>query len=192
MIQYRRIAIVVLGVWLGAATFADLAVTRNFTTVDRFLASPGSVNIANEIGQIGRDRMRLILRRNAGEENNSIFEDWETAELAIAAVLIGLLFIDGKPAPQLALMILIMLAIVVVQRFYLSPEVTGLGRQMADLSPNDPLTSRFWMFHGIYSGAEIVKLVLGISAAVYLAIRREKEAEPASVREAPLVVNMNG
>jgi len=184
--------VAVLGIWLGAAIFADLAVTRNFRTVDRFLAAPGSGTTANEIEKIGADRLRPILRRNAGEENNAIFEDWETAELAIAAVLIGLLFAGGKPTPQLLSLVGLMFAIVAIQRFYLSPQVTDLGRQIADLSPKDPLNTRFWTFHGIYSGTEIAKLLLGIAAAVHLALRRKKEAELAPAKEAPLVVNMNG
>lgn len=182
----------VLGMWLGAGIFADLAVTRNFSTVDRFLVSPGSGTIASEIEKIGPERVRPILRRNAGEENNSIFEDWESAELAIAAVLIGLLFIGGKPSPQLLSMVGLMLAIVAVQRFYLSPQVADLGRQIADLSPKDPLNQRFWTFHGIYSGTEMAKLLIGLATAVYLSLRRKKEAEPAQTKETQLFVNMNG
>jgi hypothetical protein len=178
--------------WLGASVFADFAVTRNFATVDRFLTSPGSSGIANEIERIGPDRLRPILRRNAGEENNTIFEDWESAEFGIAAVLIGSLFLGGRPTPSVLSLVGIMLAIVAVQRFYLSPQVTDLGRQIADLSPKDPLNQRFWTFHGIYSGVEMAKLLLGIATAVYLSIRRKKETEPAASKEAQLVVNMNG
>ena len=182
----------ILGMWLGAAIFADLAVTRNFRTVDRFLVSPGSGTIAGEIEKIGPERLRPILRRNAGEENNTIFEDWESAELAIGAVLIGLLFTGGRPTPQLLWLVGLMMAIVTIQRFYLSPQVTDLGRQIADLSPKDPLNTRFWTFHGIYSGAEIAKLLLGFTAAIYLSLRRRKEAETAPAKESPLVVKVNG
>ena len=55
VIQYRRIAAILLGVWLGAGIFADLAVTQNFQTVDRFLAAPGSIGTTVELK---RDRTR--------------------------------------------------------------------------------------------------------------------------------------
>ncbi|MDE3196144.1 MAG: hypothetical protein KGN84_07365 [Acidobacteriota bacterium] len=192
VIQYRRIAATLLGIWLGAGVFADIAVTRNFTTVDRFLTAPGSTAAASEIQKIGAERLRPILRRNAGEENNGLFADWETAELAIGAAMLGLLFAGGKPAAPLAAMVGFMLAIVAAQRFYLSPLVTDLGRQIADLPPSDPLNARFWMFHGIYSGVELAKLLAGFIAAIYMCIRKKQETEQAIVKETPLVARLNG
>ncbi|HKD08644.1 MAG TPA: hypothetical protein VKB79_22265 [Bryobacteraceae bacterium] len=167
MIQYRRIAGFVLGAWLGAAAFADFAVTENFRAVDRFLRLPGSAGASAEIGTIGGERLRPLLRRNAGEENNVIFNDWETAELIIGIALIGLLFADHVRGRIMSLAAA-MLAIVAVQRFYLSPEVADLGRQIADLPPSAPVNSRFWTLHGVYSGIEVAKLLAGVLLAVPL------------------------
>jgi hypothetical protein len=179
VIQYRRIAAIALGGWLGAATFADFAVTQNFQTVDRFLSSPGSNATAMELQKIGAERERPILRRNAGEENGFLFEGWETAELAIGAVLIGLLLAGGKRSGLLLAPAVLMLVIVATQRFYLSPEVTGLGRRIADLSAADPrgpqLDSQFWTAHGIYSGLEIFKLLLGAFLAVLLVLPHKRD-----------------
>ncbi len=166
MIQYRRLAALILGAWLGGSIFADIAVTQNFATVDRFLAAPGSTSASIELGKIGRDRLRVLLRRNAGEENNYIFENWERAEFAIAIVLLTVLAFGGRPdKPMLALNVL-MLAVIAVQHFLLSPQITDLGRRIADipaaLLQQDPLNARFWMLHGFYSGSEILKLVLGL------------------------------
>ncbi len=170
-----------LGGWLGAATFADVAVTQNFQTVDRFLRSPGSNVTALELQQIGADRERPILRRNAGEENGFLFEGWETAELGIGAVVIGLLLAGGKRSGLVLSPAVLMLLIVAAQRFYLSPEVTGLGRRIADLSAADPsgpqLNSRFWTAHGLYSGLEILKLLLGAFLAVVLVLPRKRDPE---------------
>ncbi len=179
MIQYRRIAAIVLGGWLGAATFADVAVTQNFQTVDRFLHSPGSNVTAQELQSIGAERERSILRRNAGEENGFLFKGWETAELGIGGILIGFLLVGGKRSSLLLAAAVVMLLIVAAQRFYLSPEVTDLGRKIADLPaacPNGPqLNARFWTFHGIYSGLEIFKLLLGAFLAVLLVLPRKRE-----------------
>jgi hypothetical protein len=183
VIQYRRITAIVLGGWLGAAAFADVAVTQNFQTVDRFLQNPGSNLTARELEKIGTDRERPILRRNAGEENSYLFERWETLELLVAGVVIGLLFVGGKRSTPMISLAGSMLLIVAAQRFYLSPEITALGRRMADLSVYDPsvaqVNARFWMSHGIYSGAEILKLLLGVGLAVLLALPRRKDSDPA-------------
>lgn len=168
-----------LGGWLGAAAFADFAVTQNFQTVNRFLASPGSNVTAMELQRMGADRERPILRRNAGEENGFLFEGWETAELVIGAAVIGLLMAGGKRSGLVLAPAVLMLAIIAGQRFYLSPEVTDLGRRIADLTVADPrgpqLDSQFWTAHGIYSGLEIFKLMLGGFLAVLLVLPHKRD-----------------
>ncbi len=166
-----------LGTWLGAGIFADVAVTQNFQTVDRFLVQPGSVLTSAELNKIGRERERVILRRNAGEENNAIFENWERVELLIGCALVGLLLFSARPQRLMLAAAFLMLAIVAVQHFFLSGEITDLGRRLADLPADDPLATRFWTYHRIYSGSEILKLLVGIGLAVRLAIRRRRDPD---------------
>lgn len=177
MIQYRRLAALVLGAWLGAAVFADIAATQNFAAVDRFLAEPGSLHTSVELNQIGRSRERLILRRNAGEENNGIFENWERAELIAGTVLFALLLFGARPNKMMLGLTLLLLAIVAVQHFYLSPQVTDLGRRIADVPASDPLNAKFRTFHGVYSGSELLKLVVMLGFAARLAIRRKMDPD---------------
>lgn len=150
MISSRRIATFTIGLWLGAGVFADLAVTQNFATVDRFLATrPSDANRAAE---------RVLMRRNAGEENNFLFANWELTELAIGGLMLLLVLRSGRLPTGLTVA---MLAIVAAQHFALSPEITELGRQ-------EPVTPRFRMLHGIYSGVELLKLAVGAVLAVVL------------------------
>lgn len=174
--EYRRLAALILGTWLGAGVFADIAVTQNFQTVDRFLAVPGTPRTAQEIAQTGRPLTRELLRRNAGEENNFLFDRWEMAELGIGAGLVVVLVLAGPGSGVAAAATGLMLAIVGVQHFYLSPEVAALGRRIADLPTTDPLNATFWKLHGIYSGSEILKLVIGFAAAISL-VRRNSPRE---------------
>lgn len=164
MTRIQRLAVLILGLWLGAGVFADVAVTRNFGTVDRFLANPGTSEAANEIAALGHDRARDLLRRNAGEENNSLFTDWERTELAIGAVLIALLAFGRAGSASVALASS-MFAIVAVQDFALSPAIAALGRVVPSLPAGDPAVAHFWTMHGIYSGIEILKLAIGFVLA---------------------------
>ena len=83
VIQYRRLSALLLGVWLGASiTSTDLAVTQNFQTIDRFLDTPGNAATSAQLNEIGRARERIVLRRNAAEENNWIFLNWERLQRA--------------------------------------------------------------------------------------------------------------
>jgi hypothetical protein len=167
--QIQRLAVLVLGLWLGAGIFADIAVTRNFNTVERFLANPGNASTASEIDAIGRERERDILRRNAAEENNSIFHDWERAELAIGAVLILLLALERAATIDLTIAAA-MIAIVAVQAFALSSRIAELGRLIPSMPPGDPAVAHFWTMHGIYSGSEILKLLFGFALSLRLCI----------------------
>ena len=162
--------------WLGAGIFADIAVTQNFQTVDRFLSAPGSVGAAVELNKIGRPREREILRRNAGEENNFLFENWERMEIILGVALLATLFFGERPNKPMLAAAISMWLIVLIQHFALSPQVTEMGRKIADLPPGDPLNKTFWMFHGIYSGSEILKLLVGFGLAIRLS--RKGKTDP--------------
>jgi hypothetical protein len=177
MLRNRRLACLALGIWLGAAVAVDVLVTRNFSTVDRFLADPGSPAAVYQISQAKPQNVRFLLRRSAAEENAWIFENWEWAQIFIALVFFLLIFFGERP-PKLALgLTLAMLLLVLAQRFAITPQVISLGREIADVAPADlaasPANTRFWTFHGVYSGMEILKLLLGLGLGVRLMNRRE-------------------
>lgn len=177
MIQYRRLSAFILGAWLGASILADVAVTQNFQAVDRFLASPGNPGTSDRLNEIGRARERVILRRNAAEENNWIFLNWERVELALGAGLF-LLFLFGDRPQKLPLALsCAMFAIVAAEHFLLTPRITALGRVIDDLSQTDPEYGKFWVLHGFYSGLDLLKMLAGFILAARLAVRRRPDRE---------------
>jgi hypothetical protein len=176
VIQYRRLAALLLGVWLGASVLTDVAVTQNFQTVDRFLDAPGNPGTSAELSAIGRARERGILRRNAGEENNWIFLNWERLELLLGAGLLLLLLAEGSHGKVMPVLSVALLALVVTEHFLLTPEITRLGRIVDDLPATASEYKRFWMLHGFYSSLDILKILLELGLA-YLTIRREPPRE---------------
>lgn len=184
MFRSRRFACLSLGLWLGAAASIDFLVAANFSTVDSFLADPGGKTASARIGDLGRDSVRFLLRRNAGEENARIFEVWEWTQIGIGAIFFGLLLAGEKPPASALVMVPLMLLIVIAQRFFLTPQVISLGRQMDDLPTaalsNNSIVSQFWTFHGVYSGLEILKLLLGIGVGARLVIRRSDSGKGTS------------
>ncbi len=175
MIQYRRLAALLVGAWLGAGILADVAVTQNFQTVDRFLQNPGSVTTSNALRDLPRDRARFILRRNAAEENNWIFLNWERVELAMAAALFFLLVFGERPQKLMIAMCVTLFLIVVAEHFFLTPLVTDIGRRVDDLPASDPESRQFWLLHGIYSGLDILKILVTAGFAVRLVIKRKAD-----------------
>src|SRR4051794_10040419 len=118
--HFRRLACVVLGIWMGGILMMSLVATQNFRTVDRILIEP-SLGAAADLKAFGHDKARALFRWEAGEQNRYLFEVWETAQIAIAmSVLFILLFgsTEGKFALALSLLLIV---IVLVERFLLTP-----------------------------------------------------------------------
>ena len=177
MIQFRRLVSVLLGLWLGAGILTDIAVTQNFATVDRFLQTPGSVATSIELNRLGRDSMREILRRNAAEENNAIFDSWELCEIAIGCLLFLLILFGDRPQVNMLALSALMTVIVLIQHFALSPQVATLGRAIVGLPKEAEEVKRFWMLHGFYSGSELLKLGIGLLFVLRLVLRRKQDPD---------------
>jgi hypothetical protein len=177
VIQFRRISTLLLGAWLGAGILADVAVTQNFQTVDRFLESPGDPATSVQLNQVGRVRERAILRRNAGEENNWIFLNWERVELVLGSGLFLLLFFGERPRKSLLAGAIILLVIVGGEHFLLTPRITEMGRTVDYLPPNSSEVKTFWVLHGFYSGLDLLKIAVGLAMAARIVIRRKPDKE---------------
>jgi hypothetical protein len=177
VIQYRRLSALLLGAWLGASILTDVAVTQNFQAVDRFLQSPGNPATSVQLNDIGRARERVILRRNAGEENNWIFLNWERVEFVIGGGLFLLLLFGDRPQKLMLALSLLLLAIVAAEHFLLTPRITEMGRFVDELQATDPRYKTFWMLHGFYSGLDILKMLIAAVLACRLVIRRKPDKE---------------
>jgi hypothetical protein len=171
---HRRFACLFLGLWLGAAASIDFLVAQNFSTIDPFISAPESQSASSQMKQAGQKSIRFILRRNAAEENARIFKTWEWSQFGIATVLFILILSGEKPPLSALLLIPAMFIIVLLQHFILTPQVVSLGRKVDEIPATqllgNPTVSRFWTFHGIYSGCEILKLLLGIGVGARLTI----------------------
>src|SRR5258708_27587450 len=168
--HFRRFAALLLGSWLAGCVFMDMVATQNFRSVDRLLAAP-TPQIAERIQAMGgRDLARVFLRYQAAELNRAYFDNWERAQIVLGAVLFLVLLFGSPPNRLMLLLTLLMLELVLVMHFYLTPEITRLGRVIDFVSPGTPSPdrARFWTFHGAYSACELVKFGLGTVLAVLL------------------------
>jgi hypothetical protein len=177
--QFHRFASLILGIWFGVSVFMDFVATENFRTVSRVMGSLDmrAVETARKVGD--PEALRLLLRYYAGETNRYLFEQWEWAELLLGlALLLVLLFC--RPYQKLAMSLcLLMILVVVVQRFNLTPAITQLGREL-EFSPS--ASKNFATYHKAYGYSEIAKLVMGLIMAIRLLIRRNV-SKKAFVRE---------
>jgi hypothetical protein len=156
-----------LGAWMAGSLFMIMVATQNFRSVDRLLAAPG--NAAPIVGQMGSQEARTFLRYQVSEQNRWYFETWEKIQLGFGAVLIAATLGLRK---SFAILAALMFALLLVERFYITPEIVRLGR-LIDFVPSSPERDTFWKFHGAYSGVELTKLALGLFLSGRMILTRQ-------------------
>ncbi len=167
--HFHRLAALLLGAWLGGSVFMDMVATQNFRSVDRLLTAP-PMQVAERVQALGgHDAARVFLRYQVSEQNRWYFQVWERVQIALGAALLLVLAFGAGPKRLALLIMVLMLAMVIVMHFFLTPEITRLGRTF-DFAPAADRT-RFWTLHGMYSAGELIKLGLGIVLAVRLLLR---------------------
>jgi hypothetical protein len=166
--HHTRIAAFLLGSLLLGSLFLTFVATRNFRAVDAMLGAPPP-EAAKMIQTLGHSNARQLLRYLAGEENRSYFETWEIAQIVLGLALTGILLF-GVENRLLASLAGAMLILALFQHFKITPDMLWLGRSI-DFVPaaaESQARDQFWKLHGIYSGIEVVKMLLAITVAGFL------------------------
>lgn len=168
-----RISTLLLGAWIGGCVFMDMVATQNFRSVDRLLASPPA-SVAQRVQAIGgHDEARAFLRYQASELNRQYFTGWENTQIALGVLLTLTLWMSGHRDRVTLWLPSLMLAITLLMHFVLTPQITRLGRAMDFAGTGQPGSStQFWVFHGIYSALELIKLGWGMALGIWLMLPR--------------------
>jgi len=160
---------------MAGGLFLEFLAANNLRTVDNTLRDP-QPSAAIRILKLGAADSRMLLRYQAAEQNRAAFETWENVQLLGSLLFFFyLLFATTEDKFALGLALLLVL-VVVVQRFLLTPEMNGLGR-LLDFVPEStasPYRGRFSALDSTYIGVEIGKGVaqLGLVAMVMSRSRR--------------------
>jgi hypothetical protein len=160
-----------LGAWIAGSLFMIMVATQNFRSVDRLLAAPGRAGA--QIETMGHSEARTFLRYQVSEQNRWYFETWEKIQLALGVALLAAALRQGKILFRLAVL---MFGLLLVERFYLTPEIIRLGR-IIDFVPqaiSSPERDTFWRYHAAYSAVELLKLALGFLLSGRLIFGRER------------------
>jgi hypothetical protein len=130
----------------------------------------------------GRDAARALLRYQASEQNRQYFSTWESVQVGLGLLLILVLIVAGRRDRVTLWLAALMLGVVLLMHFLLTPTITRLGRAMdfAPVGRPSGESTRFWIFHGVYSAVELIKLGWGIALGVWLVLLRKKPQPPAA------------
>jgi hypothetical protein len=156
----RRLACFLLGIWLAAGLVLAWVAGENLHQVDRLLsrADPAATLRFAPLGE----NARPIMRFQASETNRELFATWENVQLFYGTMVFGLILFGSRENKYVLGGILVLMALVVAQRFILTPELVHLGRLIDFVPATAPSAERnqFWVVHKAYVAVEAVKWML--------------------------------
>ncbi|HMD70692.1 MAG TPA: hypothetical protein VKF41_05080 [Bryobacteraceae bacterium] len=165
----RAFTCLLLGMWLAGGLLLEFVAAGNLRAVERTLRDP-QPSAAIRILKLGAPDARMLLRYQAAEQNRAAFETWENVQLLGGLLFFFyLLFATTEDKFALALALLLVL-VVALQRFLVTPELNGLGRLLDFVPESAPSAyrGRYGAIGSTYLGMEIGKgvLQLGLAAMV--------------------------
>jgi hypothetical protein len=182
----RRLACLLLGLWLGGGLFMEWVSRVNLLAVDRLLAEP-SPGASLRIKTLGKDQAYLLLRYQANERNRYDYEIWEIVQVVLSTFFFFFLLFattEGKFSLSLALLLMVF---VVGQRFILTPEIRAVGRLLDFGSPVQLAgdSAKFHVMHYTYTAIEVCKWLIQLLLAGILIgrgrLRSSETRQPVTV-----------
>ena len=167
--HFRRLACVLLGVWLGGSALSALVIWQNRRSAEHLLVHPPPAALVF-LKSAGREPAQEFLRYQAAESTRQYIETAEKLEMALAlAVLLILLF--GTHEGKLSILAaLLMLAASLAQCFFITPEIAAHGRLLdfAGAGGGSSVRVRLHMLKGAWMAAEMGKLAVGLVLTGFL------------------------
>jgi hypothetical protein len=159
--------------WLGGCLLMAWVAMDSFRSVDRVLLQPDPA-AAIQLKALAPGSARMLFRYQVAEQNRATFQNWEMIQIALGIAFFLFLLLGTKEGKFPMILVLVMLGLVMVQRFLLTPELIGLGRNL-DFAPASAALGereKFRVVHGAYTGFEISKWVAGLMLAAKMAFGR--------------------
>ena len=169
----RRLACFILGMWLAAGLAVAWLERGDFRTIGEVLAQPDDA-VAQRMKALGAHETYLLMGRVAWEQRQRTTENWESVQMLVGlGFFLFLLFGTHQGKLPLA-MGLLLLGIVALERFLLTPEVLSLGRAAGFAS--GPASSaedmRRMVLSSTHLGFEIAKWIVQAALGAVMIVRR--------------------
>jgi hypothetical protein len=123
----RRIACFLLGLWLGGGIFMAWVASQNLHAAGRLMDRPNPVALL-KFKALGPASARLLMHYEAAEQTRFFYESWEAAQMVLGAFFLLFLLFGTREDKYSLLMAAAMLAIVAVERFWMTPQAISFGR----------------------------------------------------------------
>jgi hypothetical protein len=154
---------------MGCSVFMALVVLQNLHSVAPVMSSTAPP-VVSMIKTLGADQMALLLHHQAAEQSRSMMLAWEQAEIVLGLVLGGCLYFATQKRMLSLVLCGIMLTLVLMQFFAITPEMAYRGRETDFPSGSTPqnVMVRTLVLYQMLVVTEVMKLVVGGILASYL------------------------
>jgi hypothetical protein len=161
--------------WLAGSILMAWVTTQNLKSVDRMVAGPDNTVARLRVKALGEEAQQL-LRYQSAEQNRWLYGKWELIQLLAGTGFFCIMLFGSREDKLVLLGIIILLLLVGLQRFFITPEVNALGR-LVDSAPKpgqSPDYNRFWITHMAHSGVEGLKGLLQLLLAGQMVFSRKR------------------
>ncbi len=161
----RRMACLLLGLWMGAGVLMAWVATQNLRSVDRLAAHP-DLAAALQLKSLGANQTLPLLRYLASEQTRNNLQTWGSVQLFVSSFFFFFLLFGTNQGKFSLALALLMALIAFSQRLFLIPEILSRGRAI-DFVAQAPVyqQTQLDVLHYAYSLTEVVKGGLGLLLA---------------------------
>jgi hypothetical protein len=165
----RRLAIYLLGVWMGCCMLVDALALEGHRIATRILDIP-IIEAKTALTKAGDAPIGPLLHHLASEQVRATLQSWESAQLVLALLMLVLLvFTDQRKILAIAATALMGL-LALLQHYGVTPDLNVLGRSVDFMAESASFSTRaqIWTLTQIYGVLETAKLAVGGVLASYL------------------------
>jgi hypothetical protein len=168
----RRLACLLLGLWLGGDWMIRWMASGNLHAVNHTLDRPNAF-VAQQIKDRGRIPVFKLLTYQAAEQNRLLALSWENVQIGFAIFFFFYLLFGTREGKYALLLVLLMMAVVIGERLVLTPELIGIGRSL-DFSEEIRPRARtaLSIVENVSTAAWLAKSCFGLALAGVLMWRR--------------------
>lgn len=160
----RRFGAFIAGMWLLGAILMWFSITQSNMTVERLFSNPPQ-QVQKEINDMGPDVARQVFRYQASLFERRVRETWEVIQLGLLGALLATSILTAHRSRIIIGSTAVMILFVLVQAFYITPLMVGLGRSFDFLPPTAALNERdaFGRYLTYYRTLDVLKVLLSLA-----------------------------
>ena len=181
----RRLACLLLGLWLAGDLYMGWLTRQNLHSLDRLMERPNPAAFLPFRTRDLSSAAKALVHYVEAEQNRFYAESWETAQILLGMLFFFFLLFGTNEDKYTLLLVLAMLLLTLFQRFWMTPQLTSLGR-VTDYSPDAPGTAERVRIHVLQSGytvLELVKGAFGLALALRLVFSHTRSRSDRDIRK---------